>query len=360
MLISSTIIMNRKIGAVFLFDWIQFFYYLTDSIFLCTHIHTSIHTYIIFFFSIVTFLLQFLIWSHTLCCWKHFVSNALSQVSVFILMRFFQFIDINTIIHAHTISHSFYCRHYFTVFVLWVIIHIVLFIYSTISVNRNVSSVIWFDWIQFSYYLTGSIFSIHSHSYFKICLYYFIIILFLIVLQIKPISSYSSVVSKVCLIWLNQYNLFHIFIFYLIYYNSNSWLFVHIFYSCWFFLFYSSSCFKHSQWQNSESKYDDLTDTTFVVVVYLYLTSYYTIILHCFILGVFISDFNYGTVIATFKQRWETGNKNLSLHLFCEALWSRSCSLVIRWFHLVFRFWTAVTNRRHLFAKSLSEGVDYA
>ena len=79
-----------------------------------------------------------------------------------------------------------------------------------------------------------------------------------------------------------------------------------------------------------------------------------------FFLDLFISCFNFVTTIATFKQGWETGKENTFFNLFCEVLWKRSCELVIFYFHIIIGFWTAVPNRRHPVAKTLSEVVECA
>ena len=69
--------------------------------------------------------------------------------------------------HAHTISSYFYRHHYFTVCTLQVISLIVMIIQLIKVRNRKVEVVVCFDWIQFSYNSTISIFLLHSHSCFK-------------------------------------------------------------------------------------------------------------------------------------------------------------------------------------------------
>ena len=86
----------------------------------------------------------------------------------------------NATMHAHKIDYYCYCRHCFTVFALWVISYIAFFIHSTIVVNSEVGVVVLFDWIQCSFYLTDSIFSMHSHSYFKTHLIVFQFITFVL------------------------------------------------------------------------------------------------------------------------------------------------------------------------------------
>ena len=59
-MVHSTNVVNIKVSAIFLFNWMKFSYDSDRSIFLCIHIHTSRQTYIIFSFGAFTFLLQFL------------------------------------------------------------------------------------------------------------------------------------------------------------------------------------------------------------------------------------------------------------------------------------------------------------
>ena len=62
-----------------------------------THIHTSIHTYIIFPFNAFTFLPHFLLWSHNFLCWKIVVAKAVSNLFTFIMKQLFQLLHINTL-----------------------------------------------------------------------------------------------------------------------------------------------------------------------------------------------------------------------------------------------------------------------
>ena len=58
------------------------------------------------------------------------------------------------------------------------------------------------------------------------------------------------------------------------------------------------------------------------------------------------------------EQRWKKVSKNMFVNLFNEALWRRSCALVIRYFHFVFGFWNAVPNQSYPSAKTLNEFVE--
>ena len=60
----------------------------------------------------------------------------------------------------------------FSVCLFYVISYIVLLIHFTIFVNINVIVVFLFNWLQLSYNAADPIFSMHSHSYFKIHLQY--------------------------------------------------------------------------------------------------------------------------------------------------------------------------------------------
>ena len=70
LLIQSIIIGNSKVRAAVCFKWILFFTILIIPYVWCIHIHNSSLSSIIYIFGFITFLLQFLIWSHTICFWK--------------------------------------------------------------------------------------------------------------------------------------------------------------------------------------------------------------------------------------------------------------------------------------------------
>ena len=88
-LIQSTIVGNNKISAVACFDWIQFYYDLTDSIF-SMHSHSCFNTHLQYFhFQIYHIHTTVLLWSHNLLVETIFVASAISQVLMFIRIQFF-------------------------------------------------------------------------------------------------------------------------------------------------------------------------------------------------------------------------------------------------------------------------------
>ena len=95
-----------------------------------------------------------------------------NQVVKFILIQLFLIIQVNTTMHAFMIND--YCNFYdyFTVFVLQVINFIVSLIQSINFGNIKIRAVVSFEWMQFLYDFTHSIFLIHSHSYFITNIYY--------------------------------------------------------------------------------------------------------------------------------------------------------------------------------------------
>ena len=113
--------MNSKVSALFLFNWIQFTYDFTDSIFLIIHIPTFRHTFIIFYFNIFTFLRQFLLWSHTLCCWKINIIKLVSKALLFILLQLFLIVRTNNTTHDHMLRYYCYRHNDFTICALYVI-----------------------------------------------------------------------------------------------------------------------------------------------------------------------------------------------------------------------------------------------
>ena len=68
--------------------------------------------------------------------------------------------------------HKVSCHNIFTVWALQVMSYIVYFIHSAIVVNSEAIVFVLFDWEQFYYDATHSIFVMHSHSYFNTHLKY--------------------------------------------------------------------------------------------------------------------------------------------------------------------------------------------
>ena len=151
MSIQSIIVSNSEVRVAVYFEWIQFLYDLTHSIFLFTHIHTSFLISIIFIFYFITLLLQLLLWSQNLHCWKISIVIEAIQVIPCKPILSFRILHVNTKMNDYTIYN--YCYRYqcFTVCALQTISFIVLLIQLIIIGKRYVRAVVSFKLMQFLY-----------------------------------------------------------------------------------------------------------------------------------------------------------------------------------------------------------------
>ena len=131
----------------------------------CTHIHTPSLTSIISILYFITFLLQFLPWSHTCHCWKIIVIITAIQDVLLIRIQFLFLYMLITTMHSYTIDYYCFLRRYFTVCALQFISFIFLSIQLTIVGNIKVRAVFCFGLIHFLYNLTHSIFPMQYHTH---------------------------------------------------------------------------------------------------------------------------------------------------------------------------------------------------
>ena len=155
----------------------------------CTCIHTSRLTTSISTLKFITLLIKNLLEVTLFIVEIIIVVRTVSKVVMFIRIYLFLFLHVD---YYNACSYYFYyCyhNHYFIVCALWFISSIVLSIKSNVVGNSKVRVVVCFYWIQFPYNWTHSILLMHSNSYFKTQLHYFLIIFVLAISQIKPLSS---------------------------------------------------------------------------------------------------------------------------------------------------------------------------
>ena len=98
---------------------------------------------IIYIFNCITFLIQFLRWIRTLCCWNNLCRGEGKSSFLFIPIPPFRIPRVNTTMHYYTINIYCYLHHYFTVCSLQVIRFIVLSIQSIISINGEIKTVVY-------------------------------------------------------------------------------------------------------------------------------------------------------------------------------------------------------------------------
>ena len=110
-----------------------------------------------------TFLPQFLLWSHNFHCWK----KTAGQVVLFIRIQLFIDLHVNTEFHDYTIYYCCYC--------LCITGHSC---YCFVNITKNHweqqgKCIYFFDWMQFPYNSTHSIFLMKSLSYCIIIIHCF-------------------------------------------------------------------------------------------------------------------------------------------------------------------------------------------